>query len=91
MITDPPTSNAVSLSVHDSCRYNCGSHSCNAPVHPSFNAGLPTSPPSEVRFAPGHWEFGSPIGLRVRVTKKPRWLTRKMAKFLLELEWRDYE
>jgi hypothetical protein len=37
----------------------------------------------------GHWKIGGPIGLRVSLMVRPRWLTRVMCKWLLEWEWED--
>jgi len=36
----------------------------------------------------GSWQMGGSYGLRISVTKKPRWLTRKVAAWLLEWEWK---
>ncbi len=39
----------------------------------------------------GAWQIGGSIGLRISVTKKPRWLTRFLLKWLIEWEWIDIE
>ena len=44
-----------------------------------------TQPPKTV----GWWQLGGPRGLSVHQTKRPRWLTRVMCKWLLEWEWID--
>lgn len=37
----------------------------------------------------GGWQIGGNTGLRVNVTKRPRWLTRFLLRHLLEWEWVD--
>lgn len=43
------------------------------------------SPPKPV----GYWCIGGPRGFRFGIATRPRWLTRVMARLLLEWEWRD--
>ena len=38
----------------------------------------------------GGWQIGGDYGLLISVTKKPRWLTRKIISLLLEWEWITY-
>lgn len=38
---------------------------------------------------PGYWQIGGRMGLCVSVKRRPRWLTRVIARLLLEWEWRD--
>lgn len=37
----------------------------------------------------GCWIICGNWGLHIHMKKRPRWLTRKMANWLLEWEWRD--
>ena len=37
----------------------------------------------------GCWTIGGPMGLSFSQTRRPRWLTRMMAKWLFEWEWSD--
>jgi hypothetical protein len=37
----------------------------------------------------GYWQISGPLGIQVCVSRRPRWLTRKMVAWLLEWEWRD--
>lgn len=37
----------------------------------------------------GYWQIGGPTGLQFTRPTRPRWLTRKMAAWLLEWKWRD--
>ena len=37
----------------------------------------------------GAWQMGGPQGFNFNITKRPRWLTRVMMKFLIEWEWFD--
>ena len=38
----------------------------------------------------GYWQHGkAPFTLRLAITYKPKWITRKLVKWLLEIEWFD--
>lgn len=37
----------------------------------------------------GYWTIGGPSGLRVAMTRRPRWLTRVLCRWLLEWIWTD--
>lgn len=44
-----------------------------------------TFPPPSV----GCWVIGGEWGLHIYLTKKPRWLTRVLMRWLVEWEWKD--
>ena len=44
---------------------------------------------SRPRALAGTWTIGGAQGLSFSVSKKPRWLTRKLCAWLLEWEWKD--
>lgn len=37
----------------------------------------------------GYWQLGGPAGIRYPLTRRPRWLTRRLTRWLLEWEWFD--
>jgi hypothetical protein len=37
----------------------------------------------------GNYQIGGPMGLKIFVLKRPRWLTRFLLRVLLEWEWED--
>ena len=37
----------------------------------------------------GCWQIGGATGLSIGITKKPRWLTRLMCRWLFEMTWID--
>ncbi len=50
------------------------------------------APDSYILYQPvyaGSWKIGGSTGLVFSVSKRPRWLTRVMMKFLIEWEWCD--
>ena len=37
----------------------------------------------------GHWQVGGAPGLSIYLSKRPRWLTRVLMRWLVEWEWVD--
>jgi len=39
----------------------------------------------------GGWQIGGSTGLTVNQTRRPRWLTRVLCRWLLEWEWKEVD